>query len=340
MLDGRYSRQVSLPQIGRVGQERISAARVLVLGCGALGSVQAELLARAGVGHLRIVDRDIPDMSNLQRQFLFDEEDVRACRPKATAAVQKLRAINSEIELEALVKDVSAANILQLFDGVDLVLDGVDNFETRYLLNDACVQQGIPWVYGGVQGTGVLCMPVLPNAGPCLQCVFPEAPPQGSVTTCDVSGVLNAAPALASSLQVSLALRILVEGPESVANDVRLVSVNPWLSQAQSLGVSKREDCPCCALRQFPFLQAKKASRTASLCGRKAIQVTPLEPVELALPALAERLASVGKVTLRQEVVELEVDAMRLVIFSDARVVVHGTADPGQARSLVARYLG
>jgi len=336
----RYSRQIALPQIGRAGQERLAKAHVLVLGCGALGSIQAELLTRAGIGRLRIVDRDIPELSNLPRQFLYEESDVHERIPKALAAAHHLRLINSAIEIEALVRDVTASNIEVLLQGIDIVLDGVDNFETRYLLNDACVKSGIPWVYGGIQGTGVLAMPIIPDLGPCLQCVFPEAPPQGSVPTCDVSGVLNASPAITASLQVSQAIRILVQGPEALAQDIRLLSLDPWTFQVQSLKAVQQDDCPCCVQRLFPFLEAKTTSRTASLCGRNAIQVSPAQPAQWNLATLAQQLEPLGKITLRREILELEVDSFRLVIFTDGRVVVHGTADRSVARSLVARYLG
>jgi adenylyltransferase/sulfurtransferase len=336
----RYSRQISLPQIGPAGQERIAKARVLVFGCGALGSIQAELLARAGVGFLRIVDRDIPDWSNLPRQFLFEEKDVEEQIPKATAAAEKLRRINSRITIESRVMDVTIQNFESLLQGIDLVIDGVDNFEARYLLNDLCVKMGIPWIYGGIQGTNALAMPIIPGVGPCLQCVFPEPPPQGLVPTCDVAGVLNTSPAVAASLQVSQAIRIIVEGGDGRENDVRLVSVDPWTGMAQSILVERHQECLCCVKSKFLFLEANNTSRSATLCGRQAVQISPAQPQCLDLAKLADSLESLGKVVRRREVLEFEVEGMRLVIFPDARVVVHGTADLSVARSLVSRYFG
>ena len=340
MSDDRYSRQISLPEIGSTGQAKIAHARVLVLGCGALGSIQAELLARAGVGFIRLVDRDIPEWSNLPRQFLFDENDVRERIPKATACAYKLCAINTGIEIEPHVKDVTPANIEGFLQGIDVVLDGVDNFETRYLINDACVKANIPWVYAGVQGTRVLAMPVLPMVGACLQCVFPEAPVAGSVPTCEISGVINTVPALAATLQVSQVLRILIEGAEQVAKGAKLMMIDPWCSVVQALSIVRNPTCPCCHERKFPFLDSKTISRQALLCGRKSVQVTPAEPMDLTLESLAESLQNLGKVTLRKEVLEFEVEGHRLMIFKDGRTVVHGTPDFSKARSLVAKYLG
>lgn len=337
----RYSRQTVLPQIGKAGQEALSRARVLVLGCGALGSIQAELLARAGVGFLRIVDRDIPEWSNLPRQFLYEERDVELHTPKALAAAAHLRRINSTIIVEPHVRDVTASNAEQFLHGIDLVLDGVDNFETRYVLNDICVQRGIPWVYGGIQGLNVLAMPVLPGNGPCLQCVFPEAPPQGSVPTCDISGVLNTAPAIAASLQVTQAIRILVQGMVQVAQEpLHLVSIDPWNGRVQSIQVRRNPNCPCCAQRTFAFLKTGGVSRTVSLCGRQAVQVTPSVPASFDLAQHSQLLAHLGRVTMRKEVLEFEVESYRLLIFSDGRTIVHGTSDFSLARNLVARFLG
>jgi len=340
MSDNRYSRQIALPEIGVAGQAKIAAARVLVLGCGALGSIQAELLARAGVGHIRIVDRDIPEWSNLPRQFLYDENDVRERIPKAVACAYKLRAINTQIEIEEHVKDVTPANIEGFLQGVDVVLDGVDNFETRYLINDACVKANIPWVYAGVQGTRVLAMPVIPTYGACLQCVFPEAPVSGSVPTCEISGVINTVPALAATLQVSQVLRILIDGSASVAQNAKLMMIDPWCSVVQAMSITKNPECPCCHDHKFSFLDSKIFSRQALLCGRKSVQVTPAEPSDWDLGTLAGRLHELGKVTMRKEVLEFEVEGYRLMIFKDGRTVVHGTPDFAKARSLVSKYIG
>lgn len=340
-LLNRYSRQTVLPQIGKAGQEALAKARVLVLGCGALGSIQAELLVRAGIGFIRIVDRDIPEWSNLPRQFLYEEQDVLERRPKAIAAAEHLRRINSTIEIEPHVRDVTIHNIESFLDGIDLVMDGVDNFETRYLLNDICVKKNIPWIYGGIQGLSVLSMPILPGQGPCLQCVFPEVPPQGSMPTCDVAGVLNTAPTIASSLQVTQAIRILVHGASELAQaGVSLLQINPWDFQVQTVRVQKNPECNCCGLRDFTFLKNTNLSRTASLCGRNAVQVSPAIKGNVSLSELAKGLAEHGNVTLRTEVLEFEVDGFRMVVFSDGRSIIHGTKDFTIARSLVSRYLG
>lgn len=339
-MDNRYSRQQVLPQIGKAGQEKLSKAKVLLVGCGALGSIQAELLARAGVGFLRIVDRDIPEFSNLPRQFLYDEECVHERIPKAIAAAERIRKINSAIELEALVLDVNSRNIQELAKGIDLILDGVDNFATRYLINDYCVQNSIPWVYGAIQGTKAMAMPIAPNQGPCLRCLFPEMPEAGTVPTCEVSGVLNASPAIAASLQVTQAIRIIVEGCASVGSDVKLLTVDPWQLNSHHFSVQKDVECPCCGQRQFPYLQGDVESRMALLCGRDAIQVSPAQEMTLDLAEQYARLAKIAPCKFRRDVLEVQYMDHRLMVFRDGRVIVHGCNDTALARSLVDRFLG
>lgn len=333
----RYARQVALEVIGPAGQERLARSSLLILGCGALGSTQAELAARAGVGKLTVVDRDVVELHNLQRQSLFDEQDVRERLPKAAAAERRLRLINSEIAVEGLVTDVTAANVLELVRGADLVLDATDNFETRYLLNDAAVREGKPWVYGGVLGTEGLVMAVRPGQGPCLRCVFPE-PPQGHlVPTCETLGVLNTAVAWVAALQVTEALRLLCGAPQT---EPCLRSLDIWRGSLRSVAVQQSEACLCCGERRFQFLDEGRGTSSTILCGRNAVQVTPERPLVVDLAALAGRLATLGRVAQNGLVLELEAGGRRLVVFPDGRVLVMGTTDPAEARSLVARYLG
>ncbi len=339
-MDNRYSRQQVLPQIGKAGQEKLAQAKVLLVGCGALGSIQAELLARAGVGFLRIVDRDIPEFSNLPRQFLYDEDCVMERLPKAIAAAERIRKINSLIHVEAHVADVNSQNMSEFAHGVDIILDGVDNFSTRYLINDYCVQNSIPWVYGAIQGTKAMAMPIAPGHGPCLRCVFPDMPEAGTVPTCEVSGVLNASPAIAASLQVAQVIRILIEGIRKVGEDARLLTVDPWMLQSHHYQVKKDEECPCCGARQFPFIQGAAESRTSQLCGRDAIQISPSQSMSLDLAEQCLRLASIASCQLRKEVLEVHYMDHRLMLFRDGRIIVHGCNDFTLARSLVDRLIG
>lgn len=335
--EDRYSRQRVLPELGDAGQRQLLAARVLVVGCGALGSAQAQLLARAGVGELRLVDRDVLELNNLQRQVLYTEQDVAARLPKAVAARMRLAQANSEVAIDARVVDLHPGNAEELIAGIDLVLDGTDNFETRYLLNDVCVQSSVPWIYGGVIGTSGMHMPVLPGRGPCLRCVFPEPPPTGSLPTCDTAGVLNTAPAVVAALQVTDAFRLLTG---QLPQAIQLSSVDLWTGACQRVAVCREADCPCCGQGHYDYLNSERTSWTTTLCGRNAVQITPAEPTALDLAQLAQRLAALGSVRRSGHLLELHLAGISLVIFPDGRILVQGTSDPAEARSLVARTLG
>ena len=337
MPSDRYARQAALAVIGPAGQQRLAASTVLVVGCGALGSTQAELCARAGVGSLVLVDRDIVELSNLHRQSLFTEQDVHDRLPKAAAAERRLREINSEIEIEGLVVDLTAANVVELIRRADVVLDGTDNFETRYLLNDASVREGKPWVYGGVLGTEGLVLPVDPGTGPCLRCVFPEPPDGRGLPTCETLGVLNAAVAWVAALQVVEALRRLTGAPPAPPE---LRALDVWRGWVSSVKAPRAEDCPCCGQRRFEFLEQGRGSSSTVLCGRNAVQVTPEKPGALDLEQLAAGLRPLGTVAMTGLVLDFEVAGRRLVVFPDGRVLVMGTTDPAEARTLVARYIG
>ncbi|NLF68570.1 MAG: thiazole biosynthesis adenylyltransferase ThiF [Candidatus Anammoximicrobium sp.] len=333
----RYARQSVLPMIRAAGQQRLADSAVLIVGCGALGSVQAELTARAGVGRLIVVDRDILELHNLHRQILFTEQDVRDRLPKAEAAARHLRAINSEIAIEAVTTDVTPANVEALVQRADLVLDGTDNFETRYLLNDCCVKLGKPWVYGGVLGSDGTVMAVQPGQGPCLRCIFPEPPDASTVPTCETRGVLNTAVMWVAALEVTEGMKILVADP---AAQVRLYALDIWGGTFASVTPQRNDECPCCGQRQFGFLTGKRGSSSTVFCGRNAVQVTPERPVNPDFGRLTQRLNSLGRTTMNGLVLEFETDKHRLVVFPDGRVLVLGTTNPTEARGLVAKYIG
>jgi len=341
----RYSRQMLFAPIGREGQARLLAGKAALIGCGGLGSVLAETLARAGVGRLLVVDRDCVEMSNLQRQILFDERDVAEGLPKAEAAGRKLRAVNSRIHVETVVADVNPGNVERFVAGADVVLDGLDNFETRFLLNDACVKQGVPWVYGAcVAGHGTT-MTVLPGRTPCLRCVFESAPPPGSAPTCDTAGVIAPVVQMIAALQAAEALKILVGRMEDVSQTLR--SVDVWRNRMRELDLSRfrtGRTCPACDLRRFDYLESRKDSETTlatAICGRGAMQVTPGGGRKgLDLGALGARLAPLGKVTANRFLLKFESSEICLTVFPDGRAILQGVDDPVRARSLYAKYIG
>jgi molybdopterin/thiamine biosynthesis adenylyltransferase len=309
-------------------------ARVAVVGCGALGSFQAGALARAGIGFLRIIDRDYVELSNLQRQWLFDQCDVEQGLPKAIAAARKIAAINSDIEAEPAVADLTPENIDDLLGDTGLILDGTDNFETRYLINDYAVRRGRPWVYGAAVGSYGITMPVLPGTTACLRCVYPD-PPGGAQPTCETAGVLGSITALIASLQVSEALKILC----GVDVSRKITTVDVWSGEIRQLvQPSPDERCPACGRREFPYLLGERRS-PVSLCGRDAVQIhersRPLD-----LEDLAARLAPLGVVRANEFALRFETPPYLLTVFPDGRAIVKGTTDVGVARSLYARYVG
>jgi len=369
----RYHRQMLLPGIGEAGQQRLARAHAAIVGCGALGTVIADSLARAGVGTLTIIDRDIVELTNLQRQVLFDEHDARQQVPKAAAAKDRLARINSQITINAHVDDLSASNAERLIGAADIMLDGLDNFETRYLLNDLAVATGRAYCYGGAVGTTGLAMTILPHGAarrsdaalskivtwtndqstPCLRCMFPDPPPPGSTPTCDTAGVLGPVVALIASMQAISALKLLTGNLSAV--DRSLLSVEVWDNELRRMDVSgaRRDDCPCCAKGEFAYLERGAGSATTSLCGRNAVQVTPAadansQPAAIDFQALANRLSAFGSFTVTPHLLRGEFasergvqgDAIELTLFPNGRAIFKGTSEPEAARRLYAKYLG
>jgi len=339
----RYSRQILFEKIGVQGQRRLLASRVVLIGCGGLGTVLADTLVRAGVGHLRICDRDFIERDNLQRQILFDEADVAANLPKAQAAAEKLARINSEVSVEPIVVDVTHANIERLARNADLLLDGTDNFETRFLINDLAVKTHRPWIYGAVVGATGLSMVVIPHDTPCLRCVYDKAPPPEMSPTCDTAGVLGPAVSVVASLQAIEAIKLLT-GQASQINR-HLVSVDLWSGRIININIQSATDtgeCPCCGLRDFSYLAGKHAGSAISLCGRNAVQVTSRALESVDLEAIARRLEPVASGTVRcnRFLLKAEVEGCELTLFRDGRAIIKGTQDADRARTLYARYFG
>ena len=334
--DSRYSRQVRFAPWGESGQARLGASRVAIVGCGALGTVQAEILARAGAGLLRIIDRDVVELSNLQRQFLFSEADAREGTPKAVAAARRVAAINSEVTLEPLVADLTPSNATELLENIDLILDATDNFETRYLLNDFSVRENIPWIYGAAVSSYGLKLAILPGSSACLKCVYPE-PPQGAQPTCETAGVLGSVTATIAALQTADAMKILALGPSGFV--ARLTTLDLWTGEIRQLAPPLRDpDCVCCGRREFVHLDGSRRV-PISLCGRNAVQIheraRPLDLIDL-----AKRLGDLAPVRSNEFALRVTLDSYELMIFPDGRAIIKGTTDVGIARSLYARYVG
>jgi molybdopterin/thiamine biosynthesis adenylyltransferase len=358
----RYHRQILLPGFGEAGQRRLLGSTALVLGCGALGSLIADMLARAGVGHLVIVDRDFVELTNLQRQVLFDEEDVAEAIPKAEAARRRIARINSGVRVSAIVDDLNPGNIARHAAEAQVLVDGLDNFETRYLVNDFAVQRGIPYVYGGAVATVGAAYAILPHtasgeapwesaagdnrATPCLRCLFEEAPPPGTTPTCDTAGVMAPAVAMVASFQAAETLKILTGNYARVSP--AFLNVDLWantVSQLKVAGAYDCGDCPCCKHGRFEYLDGVLGSGATALCGRNAVQLTHKQNTAvLDFDRIAARLRRRGNVTasrhmLRAGIVENGKPYV-LSLFPDGRAIVHGTAEVGVARSIYAKYVG
>jgi len=339
--DDRYSRQILFAGLGAAGQEALARSRVLLVGCGGLGTVAAEILTRAGVGRLTIADRDYIEESNLQRQALFTEADLSAGLPKAVAAVRHLRGINGRVQLEERVLDVNAGSIPSLVPGHDLIVDGTDNFETRFLLNDASLKWNVPWVYGACVGAYGMCLAFIPGVTPCLRCVLEQLPPAGSSPTCDTAGIIGPIVHLVASLEAAESLKILTGQTERLNR--RLQSIDLWENQVWSLNLASLipdPDCPACGKRNFEFLEGRHEGRGQSLCGRDAVQVTRDIPHPVDFQPIAERLAPLGTVTYNEFLLRARLDRFEIALFRDGRAIVHGTRDPLEARRLVAKYVG
>ncbi|HEX8638721.1 MAG TPA: ThiF family adenylyltransferase [Pyrinomonadaceae bacterium] len=338
-MNERYSRQILFQPIGASGQEKLSNSRVTLIGCGALGAAHAEILARAGVGFLRIVDRDFVETTNLQRQTLYSETDALNRLPKAIAAKNRIAEINSEIEVEAIVADVNYSNVEEFVKDVDLILDGTDNFQIRYLLNDACVKHDKIWIYGAAVSSYGATMTVIPNKTPCLRCIFEEMPGAGSAPTCDTAGVIQPIIASVTAIQTTEALKILTGNFDALHRC--LIQIDVWRSDWRKIKLNApNADCECCGKRNFEFLDAAANEFSAVLCGRNAVQIAPPQPAQIDLGNLADRLKHLGRVKINEYLLRFDAGEYELTVFSDARAIIRGTDDVTAARSVYAKYVG
>jgi molybdopterin-synthase adenylyltransferase len=337
----RYSRQILFDGIGEAGQARLAESRAVIIGCGALGAVQAETLARAGIGHLVLVDRDFVEESNLQRQIMFEESDARDRLPKAVAAERRIARVNSAIQVDAMVTDVNFKNIEELIAGADVVLDGTDNFETRFLINDACVKTNTPWIYGAAVGSYGLTMTVVPRETPCLRCVLEAMPEPGTGETCDTAGVLMPIISIIASFQASEAIKILTGQTDKLHRS--LVRVDVWDFQINRINLANfagQNECPVCSQNEFEFLRGAGRQVAVSLCGRNAVQIAQSGSSKIDFKSLAARLKPLGEVAFNDFLLRFRVEDYDITVFRDARSIIKGTSDINIARGVYARYIG
>ena len=335
----RYSRQTRFAPLGVAGQARLAAGRVGLVGCGALGSVVAMALVRAGVGTLRIIDRDVPEITNLPRQVLFDEEDVRAGLPKAVAAARKLERIESAARIEPVVADPAADNAGPLLGGLDLIVDGTDNFAARFLVNEFCCRESLPWVHGGAIGAEGRVLAVVPRRTACLRCLVPEPPAPGVLPTCETAGIIGPAALVVGAVQAAEAIKLLV----GEAASGRLLACDLWEGSWRSIDTAPlaATGCPTCRDGDFPWLEGRLGGGATVLCGRDAVQVAPPASGRVDLAAVAARLAGLAAVTANPWIVRAEVEkGIELAVFADGRAIVSGTREESVARAIVSRYLG
>lgn len=342
MTQSRYARQIRFGRIGADGQARLQQSRVAVIGLGALGSVIAQHLTRSGVGYVRIVDRDIVEWSNLQRQMLYSEDDASGMLPKAEAAAMRLRAMNSTVTVEPHVSDLTAANADALLGEVDLIMDGTDNFTVRYLINDYSVKHDIPWIYGGAVGAAGMTMSVLPQTTPCYRCLFPHAPAPGAADTCETAGVIAPIIDMIGSLQSTEALKLLSGNRDALHGS--LLQLDLWNSgwMPMSLKNARRDDCPACGMRRFDYLDdLTPVPIAAALCGRESVHLTPGSHVSLNLDGIANQLSAAYPVTQNRFLLRAELPGpLSFLLFPDGRAILQGTEDVTRARSIYSELLG
>jgi adenylyltransferase/sulfurtransferase len=330
----RYDRQMVLPQVGRDGQEKLLEAAVAVIGLGALGALSSTLLARAGIGRLVVIDRDVVELDNLQRQVLYDEGDIGEA--KAIVAARKISEANSTVEVRSHPSDLSPRNIDDILAGVDVIVDGLDNLKTRFVVNDHCVKNQIPFVYGGAVATYGMTMSIVPTLTACFECLFPSLPPAGTVATCETEGILNTVPATISSLQVADTVRLILG--EDVGG--QLLTYDAWTREFNEMSISRNEDCPSCGKKAFRHLVEDDSDLAVTLCGRNSVSISLRATERIDFDALESRLMKVGKPRRGDGILMLDIDQYRLTIFQDGRVLISGTGEVAKARSLYSRFIG
>ena len=341
MNPDRYSRQILFEGIGEGGQSQLAQSKAVIIGCGALGSVQIETLARAGVGRLVLVDRDFVEETNLQRQIMFEESDALNRLPKSIAAASRIARVNSDIQVEPLVTDVNFENVEEIIAGADVVLDGTDNFETRFLINDACLKTRTPWIYGAAVGSYGLTMTIVPGSSPCLNCVLEAMPEPGSGPTCDTAGVIMPIVTTIASIQAAEALKLLTGQTDKLHRS--LIRIDLWDFELNRLDLSNfdgQDRCAACSGKEFKFLRGSGRQIATTLCGRNAVQIARCGNSVVDFAALADRLRQTGEVAFNEFLLRFRIEGYDITVFRDARSIIRGTTDPAVARGLYARYIG
>lgn len=334
-LRNRYSRQTMFPAIGDDGQEKLSNSNVVIIGCGALGTNIATFLVRAGVGEVKIIDRDFIEYHNLQRQVLFDEEDIKRGLPKAIAAERHLRKVNSLVKIKGIVDDVNHTNIEKLCTGYDVILDGLDNLKTRFLINDVALKHGIPWIYGGAVASHGMTMTIIPGVTPCLRCVHPVITDPASLSTCETAGIVNTVPAVISALQATEAIKLIVgEQPNK-----ELISINIWNGTFDRLKIKPQKDCPACNGR-YDFLNEKFEIMTTSLCGQsRAVQVVDTSINKIFFNEFSDKLMKSGSVSYNDFMLRFKIDDKEIIVFPNGRAIIRNTIDESEAKELYDKYI-
>jgi len=337
-MTDRYSRQILFSAIGEAGQKKIRASKVVLVGCGALGTVSSEMLTRAGIGRLTLIDRDFVEESNLQRQSLFTEKDAHQGLPKAAVAERELRAINSDVEVEGVIEDVTWQNIDRLCRDSDLIVDGTDNFETRFLINDLAVKAEIPWIYGACVGSYGVAFAFQPNFSACLQCLFEQPTDVGTTETCDTAGILAPVVHAVAAFQVAQGLKILIG--ESPPQEILQIDVWTGIWQTISAKKARSQQCRCCGESQFRFLEGQENRRLTRLCGRNAVQISPPHPTRSNFQQISKRLEKSAQTDFNEYLLRIRVDGYEIALFADGRSIIRGTDDFTEARALYAKYIG
>ncbi len=333
----RYEKQIFFNEIGEEGQRRLLNSKAIIIGCGALGTVIANNLVRSGVGYVKIVDRDYIELSNLQRQLLFDEDDISNNLPKAVAAKYKLEKINSEIEIESIVTDVNPRNIEKLCKDMDIIMDATDNFQTRFLINDISIKLNIPWIYGGVIGSSGMTYTIIPNKTPCFRCVFPAAPPTGSVDTCDTVGVLNTITSIIASFQSTEAIKLLTGNFEAITKEMRFIDI--WLNTYDNFQIQPIDNCIVCKANSYEFLN-RKVEDAVYLCGKDSIQINPINS-EVSINKIIDRLKSMKiEVKSNSFYSKFNIEGIEVTLFYDGRAILKNTSDENKAKTIYSKYIG
>lgn len=340
-MSDRYARQILFYGIGDRGQKILMEKSVVLIGCDALGCASANLLVRSGIKRLHIIDRDFIEEHNLQRQTLFDEEDIEKNLPKAIAAQRKLRKVNSQIRIDSTVADINPSNIQTLIGNADIIIDGTDNFQTRFLINDYSVKKGIPWIYGACIGSVGLTMNIIPGKTPCLRCILENIPPPGTIETCDTAGIIAPVASIVASFQVTEAIKILTENYHALNKG--LLEADVWRNMVRYVPadtVTNKTDCIVCCRHHYEFLTQGKHPETTSLCGRSAVQILHTYASEIDLTKLAIRLERAGAVSYNNFMLRLNLGTYELAVFPDGRAIISGTNDVSVAKGLYAKYIG